>query len=45
MSVRTIRATPRFSAPVYVLPGGNRRYGHTLDGWLKEEEEKEKNRW
>jgi len=39
MSVRIIRATPRFSAPVYFLPGGDRRSDHTLDGWLKEEEE------
>jgi len=41
MSVRIIRATPQFSAPVYFLPGGgDRRSGHMLDGWPKKREEK-----
>jgi len=33
ISIRIIRATHRFLAPVYFLPGGDRRSGHTLAGF------------
>jgi len=34
-SVEIIRATPRFWALVYVLPGGNQRFRPIKCGWLK----------